>query len=83
MVAAAIVIGVLLRPDPLLLAREVAGVVPEPPHGTAWGRAVAVARERPVLAFAVLGMACAHAAMVGVMVMTPAAHGARARRAAR
>jgi MFS family permease len=71
MVAAAIVIGVLLRPDPLLLAREVAGAVPEPPHGTAWGRAVGVARERPVIAFAVLGMACAHAAMVGVMVMTP------------
>lgn len=71
MVAAAVVIGLLLRPDPLLLAREAAGVVPEPPHGTAWGRAVAAARERPVIAFAVLGMACAHAAMVGIMVMTP------------
>lgn len=71
MVAAAVVIAVLLRPDPLLLAREAAGVVPEPPHGTAWGRAVAAAKERPVLAFAVLGMACAHAAMVGIMVMTP------------
>ncbi|GAA4381510.1 MFS transporter [Nocardioides caricicola] len=71
MVAAAVVIGVLLRPDPLLLAREAAGVVPEPPHGTAWARAVAAARERPVIAFAVLGMACAHAAMVGIMVMTP------------
>src|SRR6187431_2836184 len=51
MVAAAIVIGILLRPDPLLLAREVAGIAPEPPHGTAWARAVAAARERPVIAF--------------------------------
>jgi MFS family permease len=71
MLAAAVVIGVLLRPDPLLLAREAAGVAPTTPTGTAWARAVAAARERPVLAFAVLGMACAHAAMVAVMVMTP------------
>lgn len=71
MLAAALVVWALLRPDPLLLAREAAGVAPEPPGGTAWSRAVAAARERPVLAFAVLGMACAHAAMVGVMVMSP------------
>lgn len=71
MVGAALVIGVLLRPDPLLLARDAAGVPETEPSGTAWARAVAAARERPVLAFAVLGMACAHAAMVGVMVMSP------------
>lgn len=71
MVGAAAVLVVLLRPDPLLLAREVAEVAWVPGHGTAWARAVAACRERPVLAFAVLGMACAHAAMVGVMVMTP------------
>jgi MFS family permease len=71
MLAAAVVIGVLLRPDPLLLARQAAGVAPVAPSGTAWGRAVAATRERPVLAFAVLGMACAHAAMVAVMIMTP------------
>ncbi|MFC7497383.1 MULTISPECIES: MFS transporter [unclassified Nocardioides] len=71
MLAAALVVLTLLRPDPLLLAREAAGVPPEPPSGTAWSRAVAASRERPVLGFAVLGMACAHAAMVGVMVMTP------------
>ena len=71
MVAAALVVAVLLRPDPLLLARDVAGVPGTEPAGTAWARAVAAARERPVLAFAVLGMACAHAAMVGVMVMSP------------
>lgn len=71
MVAAAVLITVLLRPDPLLLAREVAGASAVPPAGTAWARAVAATRTRPVLAFAVLGMACAHAAMVAVMVMTP------------
>lgn len=71
MLGAALLIGLLLRPDPLLLAREAAGAPATPPSGTAWGRAVDAARERPVLAFAVLGMACAHAAMVAVMVMTP------------
>ena len=71
MIAAAFVVGALLRPDPLLLAREAAGVPVAEPSGTAWRRAVLAARERPVLAFAVLGMACAHAAMVAVMVMTP------------
>ena len=71
MLGAALVVGVLLRPDPLLLARQAAGVPVTEPAGTAWGRAVTAARERPVIAFAVLGMACAHAAMVGVMVMSP------------
>jgi MFS family permease len=71
MLGAAAVIGLLLRPDPLLLAREAAGVPTTAPSGTAWARAVAAARERPVLGFAVLGMACAHAAMVAIMVMTP------------
>jgi MFS family permease len=71
MVVAAVVVGVMLRPDPLLLAREAAGVAEVPPTGTAWARAIAAGRERPVLFFATLGMACAHAAMVGVMIMTP------------
>lgn len=71
MVVAAVLVGVLLRPDPLLLAREVAGVAETPPTGTAWARALAAGRERPVLFFAMLGMACAHAAMVGIMIMTP------------
>jgi MFS family permease len=71
MVAAAVIVTIGLRPDPLLLAQEAAGVAATPPRGTAWSRAVAVSRARPVLAFAVLGMACAHAAMVGIMIMTP------------
>ncbi len=71
MLAAALIVGLLLRPDPLLLARQAAGVPATEPSGTAWRRAVDAARERPVLGFAVLGMACAHAVMVAVMVMTP------------
>ncbi|MBI2243127.1 MAG: MFS transporter, partial [Nocardioides sp.] len=71
MLGAALLTFLLLRPDPLLLAREVAGAPATPPDGTGWRRAVAATRERPVIAFAVLAMACSHAAMVAVMVMTP------------
>ncbi len=63
-----------LRPDPLLLAQEVAGVVPETvaePMGRSWGRFAAVVREVPAVGAAVVAMACAHAAMVTVMIMTP------------
>ncbi len=71
MLLAALSIGLLLRPDPLLVAREVAGKPAVEPTGTSWNRARAAVRERPVLGFAVAGLAAAHAAMVGVMVMTP------------
>lgn len=63
-----------LRPDPLLLAQEVAGVVPATgPHerGRSWGRFVTVVREVPAVGAAVVAMACTHAAMVSVMIMTP------------
>ncbi|MFD4328351.1 MFS transporter [Nocardioides sp. NPDC058538] len=70
MLAAALVVGVFLRPDPLLLARE--GAAPaEKAKGTSWRRAITVIRERPALAAAVVGQAAAHATMVAVMVMTP------------
>ena len=69
---APLVVGLFLRPDPLLLAREAVGVAGgRRPTGTSWGRAVGAVRERPVLAWAVLGLAAAHAVMVAVMVMTP------------
>jgi MFS family permease len=71
MVLAAVVVGVMLRPDPLLVARASAEIPTTAPTGTSWGRALAAVRERPVLGFAVLGLAGAHAAMVSVMVMTP------------
>ena len=64
-------IGVFLRPDPLLLARELADEPPATTSSTSWGRVVEAVRDRPVLAAAIAGLAGAHAAMVAVMVMTP------------
>ena len=67
-------VWVRLRPDPLLLAKEVAGPVTVAPgvvRPSSWRLAVTAAREHPVLGWAVLGLAAGHAAMVGVMVMTP------------
>lgn len=63
-----------LRPDPLLLAQEAAGVVAatgSEDRGRSWSRFVTVAREVPAVAAAVVAMSCAHAAMVTVMIMTP------------
>ncbi len=71
MVLAAVEVGVMLRPDPLLVARASAEIPTTAPKGTSWQRALAAVRERPVLGFAVLGLAGAHASMVSVMVMTP------------
>ena len=71
MLVAALVIAVWLRPDPLLVAREVAGVEDAEPGGTSWRRArAALTNSRPLLA-AVVGLASAHAVMVSVMIMTP------------
>ncbi|MCW2786828.1 MAG: Major Facilitator Superfamily protein [Marmoricola sp.] len=72
MLVAALVVAIRLRPDPLLLARELhadaadvrAPVLPSP-------GIVAVLRERPGIAAAMAGLAAAHAVMVSVMVMTP------------
>jgi MFS family permease len=69
MLLAAGLVALLLRPDPLLLAREVAGA--GPPGGTSWGRVRRVLAERPAVTAAVVGLASAHAAMIAVMVMTP------------
>lgn len=71
MALAALVIAIFLRPDPLLLARELAGAGTAPPEGTSWGRVVAALRGSPMLAAAVVGLASAHAVMVSVMIMTP------------
>ncbi|GAA1479233.1 MFS transporter [Nocardioides aestuarii] len=71
MTLAALIIGLLMRPDPLLLARDLAGASDETPTGTSWGRAMAVLRADRALAAAVLGLASAHAVMVSVMIMTP------------
>jgi MFS family permease len=69
MLAAALVLAVALRPDPLLTARRLADV---PVVGqTSWRRAFVVVGERPVLGAAMVVVAGAHAAMIAVMVMTP------------
>ncbi|HNM96961.1 MAG TPA: MFS transporter [Marmoricola sp.] len=70
MLAAAIVVWLLLRPDPLLVARAEAGSGGVR-HGTSWSRVRAVVHARPVVGLAIAGLAGAHAAMVAVMVMTP------------
>lgn len=70
---AAGVIGVLLRPDPLLVAREraVAAGPVDPVVGTSWARVREVARRHPGVPAGVLALATGHAVMVAVMVMTP------------
>ncbi|RNM16394.1 MFS transporter [Nocardioides pocheonensis] len=83
MVLAAVVVGVRLRPDPLLVAR--AAALPEPETGP--GRPAAtngapsprlrrdpvrvILRRQPAIAAAIAGLAAAHAVMISVMVMTP------------
>lgn len=67
-------VWVRLRPDPLLLAQQTAGITPASgpeTRGRSWGRFVAVVRDVPAVGAAVVAMACAHAAMVTVMIMTP------------
>lgn len=71
MLLAALIIATFLRPDPLLVARELAGAAANEPAGTSWGRAVAAIRATPALGAAMLGLASAHAVMVSVMIMTP------------
>ena len=76
-VVAALVIGVFLRPDPLLEARRRAGL-----EAQAWGPShldqrdgrrggVAALRAHPAALAAVAIIALGHAVMVAVMVMTP------------
>jgi MFS family permease len=69
MFAAALILWVMLRPDPLLTARRLADVPPVPDRS--WRRALEPIRERPVLVAAMVVLAGAHAAMIAVMVMTP------------
>jgi MFS family permease len=71
--AAAAVLSVLLRPDPLLVARQVAARDPAAvPHRRASLRRVReLARRHPGIGAAVLAMSASHAVMIAVMVMTP------------
>jgi MFS family permease len=72
MLAAAAVIGLMMRPDPLLVAREAAlarGAAAR--TGTSWTRALEVVRDRPAVGAGIAALALAHSVMVAVMVMTP------------
>ena len=62
----------LLRPDPLLLAREVSGEDPGTRRsGSRAPSGPSLLRAHPGIPAAVLALASAHAVMVAVMVMTP------------
>jgi MFS family permease len=65
------VVQVLLRPDPLLLARERAREARVVRAGTSWGRVREVAGHHPGVSAGILALSAGHAVMVGVMVMTP------------
>lgn len=77
MLLAALVTWVRLRPDPLLLARELSEAEVVTPSGRAPVPAAPapsvreVLRERPAIVAAIVGLAAAHAVMISVMVMTP------------
>lgn len=73
MLAAALVAFLMLRPDPLFVAREREGEVNigHVAAGSSATRAWGAVRERRVIGFAIAGLALAHATMVSVMVMTP------------
>lgn len=60
-----------LKPDPLLLAREVAQLEPTK-RNTSIAGALAAIRSYPLAGFAVLSIALSHMVMVSVMSMTPA-----------
>jgi MFS family permease len=69
--ASTIVFWFGLRPDPLLLAQEVAGVEPGLPQRKS-SEAIGIIRRNPLAAFTVLTIALSHMVMVSVMSMTPA-----------
>lgn len=67
---AALLVASRMRPDPLLLARELeraAGTAPPPVRR----RALDAVREHPRAVAGIAGVAAAHATMVSVMIMTP------------
>ncbi len=68
---AALWVSVMLRPDPLLLAQQSVQVTVEARSGRSWDRFLDAVRGAPTLVAAIAGMACAHAAMIAVMIMTP------------
>jgi MFS family permease len=60
-----------LRPDPLLIARDLAGLNPKRKN-PGFKAAIDVIRANPIAGYSVLGIALSHMVMVSVMSMTPA-----------
>ncbi|MER6100893.1 MFS transporter [Streptomyces sp. NPDC001832] len=68
---AAVVVGVLLRPDPLLTARALAPQDNDSPSGRSLRAGVAAVRASPMARLALVTVAVSHTVMVSIMVMTP------------
>ncbi|MEV7415049.1 MFS transporter [Streptomyces sp. NPDC089919] len=68
---AAIVVGVLLRPDPLLTARALAGPAAQRAEGRSLRAGLAAVAASPRARLALVTVAVSHTAMVSIMVMTP------------
>ncbi len=71
MLVAAGLVFILMRPDPLLVARSLAHADQAPLVGSSWGRAMGAFAASTPLAAAATAQALAHAVMVSVMIMTP------------
>ncbi|WP_226913434.1 MFS transporter [Gephyromycinifex aptenodytis] len=71
MVIGGTVILVGLRPDPLLLRRELDGEQRKPARQASWRAGASIVAAHPVSLAAVLAMLGAHTTMVAVMSMTP------------
>ncbi|GAA3480864.1 MFS transporter [Streptomyces yanii] len=68
---AAVVVGVLLRPDPLLTARALAPQDSRSAGGRSLRAGIAAVRASPMARLALVTVAGSHTAMVSIMVMTP------------
>ena len=68
---AALVLGLLLRPDPLLVARELRGEDAAAPKRLSLKESFAVIGESPRAVLAIAVVAVSHTVMVSVMSMTP------------
>lgn len=71
MAGAALVLGLLLRPDPLLIARELRGEDATAPKKLSLKESFTVIGESPRAVLAIAVVAVSHTVMVSVMSMTP------------
>ncbi|MFI8100003.1 MFS transporter [Streptomyces sp. NPDC086023] len=68
---AALLVGVLLRPDPLLTARALAGPAEQQAEARSLRAGLAAVAASPRARLALVTVAVSHTAMVSIMVMTP------------